>query len=154
MPKVVSRSAISSSTDAKPTASSTAALKVYYCLCGEFILVVDRDLGTLPRRRTDESIILRNEDDGDQKAQIFKVNAVHSGPTLIERATGLEKLWQFHCPRCNLPIGYQITPPPAKSGPFFYLLRGALTQIQGQLPVDAFEGEEDVQGVEGEVAMT
>lgn len=36
MPKIVSRSAVSASTDAPQTESATAALRVYYCLCGEF----------------------------------------------------------------------------------------------------------------------
>ena len=38
MPKIVSRSAVSASTDAAPTESSITALKVYYCLCGEFVV--------------------------------------------------------------------------------------------------------------------
>jgi len=37
--------------------------------------------------------------------------------------------------------GYQSTPPPAKSGPFMYIAVGALTQMQGQVPQDAFDGE-------------
>jgi hypothetical protein len=37
--------------------------------------------------------------------------------------------------------GYQSTPPPVKSGPFMYIEAGALTQMQGQVPQDAFDGE-------------
>jgi hypothetical protein len=40
MPKIVSRSAVSTSTEAAPTESSTAALRVYYCICGEFIVSI------------------------------------------------------------------------------------------------------------------
>jgi hypothetical protein len=51
MPKVVSRAAISSSDQAVVTASAQAVLRSFYCLCGEFILVIDRGLDKLPRRR-------------------------------------------------------------------------------------------------------
>jgi hypothetical protein len=41
-----------------------------------------------------------------------------------------------------LPVAYQPNPPPATAGPFLYIFKGALTQVQGQLPPDAFDGEE------------
>ncbi|KAI0796750.1 hypothetical protein C8Q75DRAFT_208973 [Abortiporus biennis] len=141
MPKVVSRSAVSSSTDAQPTASSTAALRVYYCICGEFILVIDKALASLPRRKTDGAIIIRSQDSDGTKARIFKLNAVLKEPILVERQGGHERQFRFYCPRCSLPIGYQSTPPPVKSGPFIYIAKGALSQAQGQVPPDAFEDE-------------
>ncbi|KAG9219008.1 hypothetical protein CCMSSC00406_0001418 [Pleurotus cornucopiae] len=133
MPKVVSRSAVSASTDAHPTASSAAALRVYYCLCGEFILVIDKSLSSLPRRQTDNAIIVRSQDSNDQKARVFKLNAKYADPILLERHVIFASI--VHLP------GYQHTPPPAKSSPFIYILSGALTQMQGQLPQDAFDGE-------------
>jgi hypothetical protein len=51
MPKVISRAAISSSDQAPATASSLAVLRTFYCLCGEFMLVIDRGLDKLPRRK-------------------------------------------------------------------------------------------------------
>ncbi|KAF4619312.1 hypothetical protein D9613_005335 [Agrocybe pediades] len=144
MPKVVSRSAVSSSTDAQPTASSAASLRVYYCICGEFILVIDKSLATLPRRKTDNAIIIRSKDSGDEKARVFKLNAVAEQPILLERAGGHEKQYRFHCPRCSLKIGYQTEPPPVKNAPFLYIISGALTQMQGQVPPDAFDGENDL----------
>ncbi|KAH8118361.1 hypothetical protein DFH11DRAFT_666011 [Phellopilus nigrolimitatus] len=139
MPKIVSRSAVSTSTEAQPTKSSTASLRVYYCICGEFILVIDKLLTTLPRRKSDKSIVVRSQDSGTTKARVFKLNASSSEPILLEREGGYERQYRFSCPRCTLPIGYQMTPPPAKSGPFLYILSGALTQVQGQVPADAFE---------------
>ncbi|KAJ6628755.1 hypothetical protein B0H10DRAFT_2160734 [Mycena sp. CBHHK59/15] len=144
MPKVVSRSAVSSSTDARPTASSVAALRVYYCICGEFILVIDKTIASLPRRQTDGAIIIRAQDSDAGKARVFKLNAVAGDPVLLERPGGHERQFRFLCPRCTLPIGYQSTPPPAKSGPFLYIFTGALTQMQGQVPPDAFDGENGV----------
>ncbi|KAF9019233.1 hypothetical protein BDZ89DRAFT_1020913 [Hymenopellis radicata] len=141
MPKVVSRSAVSSSSDARPTESSAAALRVYYCICGEFILVIDKSLSALPTRPADGAIVLRTKDsdvDG-AKARVFKLNATLNEPVLIEREQGHERQFRFHCPRCTLPVGYQSTPPPTKSGDFVYLFAGALTQMQGQLPGDALD---------------
>ncbi|KAI0921801.1 hypothetical protein AcW1_004324 [Taiwanofungus camphoratus] len=141
MPKVVSRSAVSSSTDAQPTASSTASLRVYYCMCGEFILVIDKSLASLPRRETDGAVVIRSQDSELGKARIFKLNATAKEPILVERQGGHERQYRFHCPRCTLPVAYQSTPPPVKSGPFVYIFKGALSQIQGQVPPDAFEDE-------------
>ncbi|KAK2466305.1 hypothetical protein APHAL10511_001947 [Amanita phalloides] len=142
MPKVVSRSAVSSSTDAQPTASSAAALRVYYCICGEFVLVIDKNLIALPRRKTDNAVVIRSQDSGAAKARIFKLNVTIDEPILLERTVGHEKQYRFLCTRCSLPIGYQATPPPIKSGPFVYVLQGALTQMQGQVPPDAFESSD------------
>ncbi|KZT12535.1 uncharacterized protein LAESUDRAFT_718803 [Laetiporus sulphureus 93-53] len=141
MPKVVSRSAVSSSTDAQPTASSVAALRVYYCICGEFILVMDKSLASLPRRKTDGAVMIRCQDSELGKARVFKLNATAKDPVLLERANGYERQFKFHCPRCNLPVAYQTTPPPAKSGRVLYIIKGALSQVQGQVPPDAFEDE-------------
>ena len=57
------------------------------------------------------------------------------------RQGGHEKQYRFHCPRCALPVAYQSTPPPVKSGPFLYVFKGALSLIQGQVPPDAFDDE-------------
>ncbi|KAE9397128.1 hypothetical protein BT96DRAFT_966290 [Gymnopus androsaceus JB14] len=141
MPKVVSRSAVSSSTDAQPTASSATALRVYYCICGEFILVIDQSLTALPRRQSDKATIIRCRDSDSAAARVFKLNATLGDPVLIERNGGHERQYRFLCPRCTLPIGYQSTPPPVKSGPFLYILAGALTQMQGQVPHGAFDDE-------------
>ncbi|KAG5724974.1 UPF0428 like protein [Termitomyces sp. T112] len=139
MPKVISRSAVSSSTDAQPTPSSAAALRVYYCICGEFILVIDKSLATLPRRKTDKAIIMRTQDSEAGNARVFKLNAVPDDPILLSRQGGYEPQYRFNCPRCNLAVGYQSSPPPVKSAPFFYILPGALTQNQGQIPQGALD---------------
>ncbi|KAI6105814.1 hypothetical protein F5141DRAFT_1126244 [Pisolithus sp. B1] len=144
MPKVVSRSAVSSSTDAKPTASAAAALRVYYCICGEFILVIEKSLAALPRRRTDGAYIIRCRENETGKAVVFKLNASTSAaPVLVKRSGAYERQYRFSCPRCNLLVGYQSTPLPVKSGPYLYILKGALTHAQGQIPKDAFEGLEE-----------
>ncbi|CAK5275593.1 unnamed protein product [Mycena citricolor] len=149
MPKVVSRSAVFSRSRHPQEPVPLPPLQLIYayirldCICGEFILVIDKSLASLPRRPTDGAIIIRAQDNGDdEKARVFKLNAVVGDPILVERTGGHECQYRFTCPRCTLPIGYQATPPPMKSGPYVYLLSGALSQVQGQVPADAFEGDE------------
>lgn len=51
MPKVITRAVVSSSDQATATQSSRAVLRSYYCLCGDFLLVMQGKLERLPRRR-------------------------------------------------------------------------------------------------------
>jgi hypothetical protein len=48
-------------------------------------LVIDKSLATLPRRKTDNSIIIRSADSQAGKARVFKLNAVAEEPILLER---------------------------------------------------------------------
>jgi hypothetical protein len=52
MPKVVTHAVVSSSEQAGLTASARAVLRSYYCLCGDFVLVLQGKLDRLPRRRS------------------------------------------------------------------------------------------------------
>ncbi|KDN52924.1 hypothetical protein K437DRAFT_253556 [Tilletiaria anomala UBC 951] len=141
MPKVISRSAISASKD-EDTRSN---LRVFYCLCGEFALVCDQPLSACPSRPQDGSYVLRCLDSRAdpetgyvRKARIFKISATQRDPVLIRRPDGsLEKQYRFHCQRCQLPLGYETTVPPLKSGNFTYILKGALSEAQGTAPPDA-----------------
>src|SRR5258708_4624788 len=119
-------------------------------------LVIDATLSSLPRRQTDGAIIVRSQDKNGVKARAFKLNALPCEPILVERFVpthlsftrtnsttrtrgGHERQYRFRCPRCTLPVAYQPNPPPATAGPFLYIFKGALTQVQGQLPSDAFD---------------
>jgi hypothetical protein len=138
---------------------------IYHVLAFRFAftgkLVIDKSIASLPRRQTDGAIIVRSQDTDTEKARVFKLNATAGDPILLERyacglyfslyrckiccifrPNGYERQYRFLCPRCTLPIGYQTTPPPVKSGPFLYIIAGSLTQMQGHLPQDAFDGEE------------
>ncbi|KAL7412108.1 hypothetical protein BDY24DRAFT_394682 [Mrakia frigida] len=157
MPKVISRAAISSSNDAAPTASAQAVLKTYYCLCGEFLLVIDKALDLLPRRPIDGSIVVRckpsppsstsnpSNSSTPSPPRTFKLNSVDGGKVFVKREPNLlEPHHLLLCSRCTTPIGYQCTPPPVKSGRWLYLYWGGMTEIQGQVPEEAWEGEEEV----------
>ncbi|KAK6908781.1 hypothetical protein V866_002373 [Kwoniella sp. B9012] len=149
MPKVYSRAVTSSSEQAGQTQSSRAVLRSYYCLCGDFVLVLQGKLDRLPRRKTDGAYIIRSKDGKDpikQPARKFKLNATPGQRCLIKKkgSQELEIRQPFACSRCNTTIAYQTSPPPAGDGPFLYILKGSMTELQGRIPPDAFEGEEAI----------
>ena len=51
----------------------------------------------------------------------------------------LQKPAAHHVAPSTQTASSQSTPPPPKSGPFLYIFPGALTQVQGQVPPDAFD---------------
>lgn len=133
MPKIVSRSAISTSED-KQALHATSRLVVNYCLCGEFILVIDKPLSLLARRPIDASFVIRNI----EPKRSYKLNTeLSSRPTLIRRDNGFEKQWRHSCNRCKLAIGYEIASP--TRGDWTYILPGALTETQSSVPPSALD---------------
>ncbi|WVN86893.1 uncharacterized protein L203_102067 [Cryptococcus depauperatus CBS 7841] len=149
MPKVVSRAVVSSSEQARPTQSARAVLRSYYCLCGDFVLVIQGKLDRLPLRKTDGSYIIRSQPGSDpvkQPARKFKLNAQPAQRCLLKRkgTTDLEIRQPFSCSRCKTNVAYQTGPPPAGNSPFLYILKGAVTELQGRVPPDAFEGEDSL----------
>ncbi|WVF68588.1 hypothetical protein IAT40_003357 [Kwoniella sp. CBS 6097] len=158
MPKIISRAVISSSEQAATTQSARAVLRSYYCLCGDFVLVLQGKLDRLPRRKTDGSFIIRSKpgaDEDKQPARKFKLNAQPGQRCLIKRkgTQDLEIRQPFCCSRCNTTVAYQTAPPPAGDGPFLYILKGSMTELQGRIPPDAFEGEDQLKDEEGPVDL-
>ncbi|KAF9549646.1 hypothetical protein EC957_003182 [Mortierella hygrophila] len=130
MPKIISNSIISSSDHR----DEQQGLHSYYCLCSEFILVIDMELGQLPRRETDNSIILTNA------TRMYKLHAIQTEAKIVKRGENLfEKQYRLHCPRCSLPIAYETTKH-LKGGPYTYIVQGALNEIQG-VPHEDWEQE-------------
>ncbi|KAI9486393.1 MAG: hypothetical protein EXX96DRAFT_548889 [Benjaminiella poitrasii] len=130
MPKIVSSSVVSSSDHALSNDDSAKKLYVYYCLCSEFLLVIDADLRQLPRRRTDNAIIVSNT------RRTYKLTAEAGECVLLKRRDGYEKQYRYQCPRCNLTVAYEMNEN-RKSLPYTYILDGALTDIQGRAPPNA-----------------
>jgi hypothetical protein len=79
MPKIVSSSIVSSSDHALQSDEQSNTLHVYYCLCSEFILVIDADLQRLPTRRTDNATIVSN------KRRTYKLTAEADDVVLLKR---------------------------------------------------------------------
>ncbi|KAL9539555.1 hypothetical protein MBANPS3_010192 [Mucor bainieri] len=130
MPKIVSSSVVSSSDHATKPEDQPKSLHVYYCLCSEFALVIDADLRQLPRRRTDNAIIVSNV------RRTYKLTAEAGECVLLKRRDGYEKQFRYHCPRCQLVIAYEMNEH-RKLGPYTYVLDGALTENQGHAPPNA-----------------
>ncbi|GAA5871194.1 hypothetical protein JCM16303_001721 [Sporobolomyces ruberrimus] len=158
------RGTISISSSKEETGNSN--LHVHYCICGEFILVVDAPLAALPRRPTDKSFALLNQ--GASK-RTYKLNVTESNKTLVKpnaetlpvggddvlngggvgaagkegngvlalRDGKFEYQRRFYCTRCQLQIGYETLPGEGK-GVATFILPGALTDTQNKVPADAF----------------
>ncbi|KAG1148688.1 hypothetical protein G6F38_003329 [Rhizopus arrhizus] len=130
MPKIISSSVVSSSDHTTQQEQHSKTLYVYYCLCSEFLLVIDADLRQLPRRRTDNSFIVSNV------RRTYKLSAEAGDCVLLKRRDGYEKQYRYHCPRCELPVAYEMNEQ-RKSGAYTYILEGALTDVQGKVPSNA-----------------
>lgn len=48
-------------------------------------LVIEKSLAALPRRKTDNAIIIQAQDNDLGKAKVFKLNAKPSDPVILER---------------------------------------------------------------------
>ncbi|TXT13341.1 hypothetical protein VHUM_00708 [Vanrija humicola] len=145
MPRVYTRAVVSTSDQAKRTESSRAVLRSYYCLCGDFLLVIQGKLDRLPRRKTDGAYIVRSQPGPKgQPARKFKLNAQQGTCVIVKRSEDKEVRQPFVCSRCRTAVAYQTTAGAAGSAPFFYILKGAMTEQQGRIPPDAFEGEDEL----------
>ncbi|GAA5891883.1 hypothetical protein JCM5296_003260 [Sporobolomyces johnsonii] len=140
-------------------------LHVHYCLCGEFVLVVDSPLPSLPRRPSDRSYALVNA--GPSK-RVYKLNVSEEGKDLVKpppaavgedglvvgggagaagktgngvlvlREGAFEYQRRLYCPRCQLQVGYETKPGEHQKGDVTFILAGALTDTQNKVPSDAF----------------
>ncbi|KAI9197269.1 uncharacterized protein BJ171DRAFT_585782 [Polychytrium aggregatum] len=116
MPKIISSSIISASDH-----QNEKPLHVYYCICGEYVLIIDKEIDYLPKRPTDRSYVLTNK-------RVFRFNTVDGPTVVIKRPSGFEKQCRRHCPRCQLPIAYH------QNGENQYLIDGSVTLEQGGIP--------------------
>ncbi|KAI8598020.1 hypothetical protein EDD21DRAFT_383814 [Dissophora ornata] len=129
MPKIISNSIISSSDNRE----EAQGLHSYYCLCSEFILVIDMELAQLPRRETDNATIVENA------TRMYKLHAIPGEVKIVKRNDKFEKQYRLYCPRCSLLIAYETTPH-LKGGAYTYVVQGALNEIQG-VPHDDWDLE-------------
>ncbi|ODQ63631.1 hypothetical protein NADFUDRAFT_47986 [Nadsonia fulvescens var. elongata DSM 6958] len=111
----------------------------YSCVCGQLVLTITPSLQLLPVRQTVQKnepksyVIPRNH-----PACSFKLEAKKDRtPILIKRqseasadtddsapASSTELWWLLRCPRCKLPVGYDLDEENMK---FNYILDGSLT---------------------------
>ncbi|KAG0056295.1 hypothetical protein BGZ83_005662 [Gryganskiella cystojenkinii] len=82
------------------------------------------ELGQLPRRETDNAIIISNA------TRMYKLHASSGEVKIVKRGDKFEKQYRLSCQRCHLLIAYETTPH-LKGGPYTYIVQGALNEIQG-----------------------
>ncbi|KAG0256796.1 hypothetical protein DFQ27_005501 [Actinomortierella ambigua] len=122
MPRIVSRSTISSSDNQE---EARGGLHSYYCLCSEFLLVIDTTLDALPRRQSDNAYIVANA------TRTYNLHAARGDDKIVKRGEDkFEKQYRLYCQRCNAWIAYEVTPH-LKGGPYTYIVQGALSEVQG-----------------------
>jgi hypothetical protein len=112
--------------------SNQPGLFQYYCsLCGFHVLVTDKNLAEVQRRRTDCALIIHR----DIKFQRYMAQG---RKIAVQRTLGYELQWRWNCKDCGIELAYQNDPhqtlfsneitsnSPQNSPGTFYIIENAL----------------------------
>jgi len=101
MPKIISRS-IAVEDTAKKGPKDDQALHLYYCLCGQMALILDRVIEKLPLRERDGARVI------DGSKHTHKITPIFDEVVYINRLNkGIEKQFRYKCKHCNLQQFYR-----------------------------------------------
>lgn len=121
-----------SSEDAAPEGPESE-LFVYYCKhCGAHVLITDTQLQSMPRRKTDQALVL------DRNKHLARLNTVEGGKQLLKRGEGkVEKQYRMKCASCELFVCYRSEEREEEAS-FIYVASGALSAVAAETnPQDA-----------------
>jgi hypothetical protein len=79
-------------------------LHIYYCLCGQMAVILDRKLEALPLRPGDGARVV------DGKKHAHKIKLEFDETVYIKKAKGIEKQHRYKCQGCGLQIFYRHQP--------------------------------------------
>ena len=100
MPKIISRSIAVEDSSKKPCKEE--ALHLYYCLCGQMAVILDRLMEKLPLRPQDGARVI------DGSKHTHKITPIFDEIVYINRPSkGIEKQFRYKCKHCNLQQFYR-----------------------------------------------
>merc|ERR1711935_1047066 len=104
MPKIISRSIAveDQPRGSKKPSKDDQALHLYYCLCGQMAVILDRLIEKLPLRERDGARVI------DGSKHTHKITPILDETVYINRLNkGIEKQFRYKCKHCNLQQFYR-----------------------------------------------
>ena len=123
MPKIISRSIAVEDTAKKGAGKDDQALHIYYCLCGQMGVILDRVIEKLPFRERDGSRVI------DGTKHTHKITPVFDEVVYINRpGKGIEKQFRYKCKHCNLQQFYRHD----RNSNTTFIFKGAVVSSQNK----------------------